>query len=224
MTQDLPDMTRSAEFVLGLLSPEERLAFSGQMISDAALRAEVTFWSEHFAAFGGQAAPVDPPADVFRSVSEDLFGPTQPAATALQWARRVAGVLLIVACGWTLGAPFLTPENPRDNDLRAVLRNANGGVIAHAVFDPDTARIYVQRVLGAAALDRTYEIWLIADGDVPVSLGALPDQDQIRFKVAKDQRSLMARTVIALSQEHADMLPHAAPSGPVVAIAPLKAR
>ena len=224
MTQDVPDSVRAAEFVLGVLSPEDRLAFSGRMMLDPALRAKATFWSEHFAYFGAQATPVTPPDGVFEDISTVLFGPRDPAAATAQWTRRAAGAVLIGACGWTLAAPHVVRDNPRDNDLLATLRTENGRIVANAAFDPDTSRIYVQRVLGAAAQQGNYQIWLIADGGAPVSLGMLPDTDQVRFRIARAQRGLMVRSVLAISQEAEGSDARIAPKGPVVAIAPLAPR
>jgi len=223
MTQADKDTVRAAEYVLGILSPEERFACSCQMQNDPALRAKTTFWAEHFSRMAAQVPPVEPPDGVFSNISEGLFG-ANTGTTAKQFTRRVAGTVLAAACIWVLLSPLFVRDNPRENDLWATLTTDDERVLAMAAYDPDTSRLYVQRVLGAAAQSGIYQIWLIADGGAPVSLGVLPDSEQIKYRVARRDRDLMWRSVIAVSHEVEGANARIAPKGPVVAIDALATR
>jgi RNA polymerase sigma-70 factor (ECF subfamily) len=68
--------TRSGEYVLGLLTGEERDRFERRAMSDARLRALVDDWQRHLAPLAAAVAPVDPPPALWQRLETTLAAPT----------------------------------------------------------------------------------------------------------------------------------------------------
>jgi anti-sigma-K factor RskA len=220
-SDDMPELTNAAEVVLGLLSDEDRVAFRGQMMQDPALRAEVTLWSEHFAALTDDIAPVTPPATVLQASQLTLFGPPQPRWPRL--LRLFAGGALVAVSLYLLVSPFVFDRNSRDNDLLATLQSADQYFVMNAAFDPDTGRLFVQPVNAAGwSAERDYEVWLIAGDAAPVSLGLVPRAEQGSLEITPQVQTLMAGGTLAVSVEPLGGSPTGAPTGEVLAVAQLQ--
>jgi quercetin dioxygenase-like cupin family protein len=92
---------RAAEYVLGLLSPEDRAAVERAAASDVTLANEITFWNERLSPLL-DAGEVRPPPDLFDRVQaaidarvqepvDDLPGTTTIRTTDGQWEPLAPG-------------------------------------------------------------------------------------------------------------------------------------
>ena len=67
------DDALAAEYALGVLPHEERIAFARRLTAETELADRVRFWDERFADLSEQVEPVEPPAGILRAVEEELF-------------------------------------------------------------------------------------------------------------------------------------------------------
>ena len=221
MTDDVTDdapLSAAAEYALGLLTPSEARAFEEQMNRDINLRAELVLWQEHLVTLTDDIAPVAPPEHTFQEIADRLFGVQQK-----RWSLTslLAGAASAIALAAAVAFVILPAPNPSHNDLIAGLVGDEIGLQVDAVFDPDTNTLTVDRLAGGPAEGRVFEIWLIAGDDAPVSLGLLPDAPNGQVQIATELAALFAGGVLALSDEPPGGSPTGAPTGDVVAVAPL---
>jgi quercetin dioxygenase-like cupin family protein len=92
---------RAGEYVLGVLSPDERVAVERDAASDPELAAEIAFWSEQFMPLL-DAVEVEPPAGLFDRIragissqalpAQDLAGTVTVRAAEGAWVRLGRGI------------------------------------------------------------------------------------------------------------------------------------
>jgi anti-sigma-K factor RskA len=233
-TQGLPDqMTQAgdqpqddsalvAEYALHLLDAPARLAFERRLADDAALRFMLVEWDERLVAFADEIDPVTPGAHVKPAVLAHLFEPQKrrfgfDLRTALAGLAIVALLLIVVVPQvWnTGGAPTYLAEIVAEDR----------GLIIQAGYDPDKAKLTLDRSEGAAKLGRSLELWVIIDGvTAPVSLGVMPVERIASIDVPARLIPSMILATLAISDEPLGGSPTGAPTGDVLAagvIAPI---
>lgn len=201
------DEAFAAEFVLGVLDAVERGEAALRMKRDAGFAARVTTWENRMGGLndGFETAPAP---NLLPAIEARLF-----PGSARAGGGRFSGVL-----GWFSGAlvasvlvlavvAFVAP--PRSM-LIAVLATADHR-LAYEVTDFGGV-LKVSRVEGQSAGEgRVHELWLIAPGQGPVSLGLLGDAPLI-----VDQPIPPAGWTLAVSLEPAGGSKSGVPTGPVI--------
>jgi anti-sigma-K factor RskA len=202
----------AAEYVIGVLDAVARGAAKQRMRTDIGFAARVAIWEVHLEGFNEEYGTQAPPKRVKAGIDQHLFGLRK--RRWLGWAPlglATAAILLILV--------LLPQFMPHDIDLRARL-DSDGSPYAFSVaVDRGRNLIDMKVITGDAPLDGTFELWLIAEGGAPVSLGTF-EKDQV-VNLLPDV-ALMAKATLAISLEPSGGSPTGAPTGPVVAIGALE--
>ncbi|WP_299848425.1 anti-sigma factor [uncultured Roseovarius sp.] len=224
---DLPDRDDdsllAAEYVLRLLEREEERAFEARLERDSALMREVNAWSERLSGMDAEFAAETPRAAIKAHLMERLFG--APERTTSIWQKlslwqglSFASLLVAGFFAWqvTQLAPVDTPASgplyvseiaAEDQSLRVL-----------AVYDSDSDALQINRTAGQAAAGRTLELWVITDGNAPVSLGVLPDAQTTEITLPEEFRAQVADLTLAISDEPPGGSPTGQPTGAVLAV------
>ncbi|KAA9007911.1 anti-sigma factor [Histidinibacterium aquaticum] len=219
------DAGLAAEYVLGLLGPEERAACDARLESDPAFRAEVADWAERMGSLAmTEVASVDPPPQLYGRIERELF-PDQ----ARRWwqklgiAPAILGAAAAAGLAWfAVNMDWLTgTEGPFTPAYQAELAAEDGGLLIRAAFDPETGTLALNREEGAPAAGRDFELWLIEGENAPVSLGVLPPTRLARFELPEG--ATLDNSVLAVSDEPEGGSPTGAPTGDVLAASPVSA-
>ncbi|EAR52626.1 RNA polymerase sigma-70 factor [Oceanicola granulosus HTCC2516] len=213
----------AAEYVLGLLDPEERRDCDRLLADDPAFRAAVATWSEHFAAIAdAEVEPVAPPAGLFGQIERRLFAEERQSG----WLRRLgilpailgaaaAALLLLVVTQLGLLQPG--PQGPLTPVFQAEMTSETDDLVVIAALDPEAGIIALNRLEGGPRAGRALELWLAPTGDAtPISLGVLPDDRVVQMPMPVDE--LGEGAYFALSDEPPGGSPTGAPTGDVVAV------
>lgn len=210
----------AAEVALGVLTGPEAAAAAAREASDPAFAAEVAQWRERLAPLADDIAPVTPPPDVLRRVELRLFGPetaTAPAPWALLDRLRglvfgaLAGAVAVAVLAVGL-ALVLAPAPPPER--RAEIAATDGSLLLNVRLESGAVR--VERLAGAAPPGRVLQLWLVADGSSPVSLGVLPETQVARLDLPAGLR-LPTGALLAVSEEPPGGSPTGLPTGAVLA-------
>jgi anti-sigma-K factor RskA len=226
--RDLPeeDDALAAEAALGLLTGAEAAEAERRMASDSAFRAAVATWQERLAGLAEGVPEVAPPPRVARAIEDRLFaaGPVEdPRARGVfglleRLRAPVSGALaaaVVLALALFALAPFLGP--PRPAAVGATLVAEGGGLRFEVRYEADAGRLVATRAAGAApAAGQAHELWLIAPGAAPVSLGLIGERG---LAVAYPEPPVGWTLAVSLEPEGGS--PTGAPTGPVLAAAPL---
>ena len=217
------DNLLAAEYVLRLLPPSEMRAFEARLEAEPDLREEVAAWTERLAGMNPEFAEEAPRGAVKDALMTRLFGAPPPRTSIWQrlglWqGLSVASLLLAGFFAWQLmltGAPDSTARGPLyvseiaadDQSLRML-----------AVYDSDAGELQLNRTDGQAAAGRALELWAIADGNAPVSLGVLPDAEAASLPLPEEFRAGVADLTLAISDEPPGGSPTGQPTGAVLAV------
>ena len=89
--------TAAAEYVLGLLGPEERRAMEARLADDEAAQAAVTAWQDRLQPLADAVEAVEPGDHVFEAASAAIRGEPQPGTVTIradegEWQQIFDGV------------------------------------------------------------------------------------------------------------------------------------
>jgi len=212
------DTAVAAEYVLGLLEPAELAAFESRLEIDPDFRALVALWTEDLAALALAIPETVPPARIEAALMRRLF----PEQAQPFWRRLgilpaiLGGLAAALIVLWTTNAGLIGPQ-PEGPAYAATVAAEDGSLVVAARFDPASGLLEVDRTAGAAPRGRVLELWLIADGAQPVSLGVLPDGAEARIEVPEGQRGAFVNAVLAITDEPPGGAPGGIPSGTILA-------
>jgi anti-sigma-K factor RskA len=212
----------AAEYAIGVLQGEAREALARRIAGNPGLAASVRFWEEHFSQLAGEIAPVRPPQNALARIENRLFGSSPTAQKPSLWdslgfwrGLAVASLVAVVAIGaWNYG---LQQQSPPGQALVAEVAGEQGLVKLVAFYDETTGELRLNRTEGAATAGRSFELWLIAGQDAPISLGVLPAETPSRHTIPVALRGKFVNGVLAVSDEPQGGSPTGAPTGAVLA-------
>jgi anti-sigma-K factor RskA len=198
------DDALAAEYVLGVLSLADRQAVETRMKADPAFAGLVQAWEERLSPLNDdyEAAPAP---NLLPRIEARLFakGGRGRGSAVLRWLSglAVAASLVII---------LVATLTPPQQVLVATLATADARLSYEVRSFGDT--LQVTRVAGEPAADgQVHELWVIAPGAAPVSLGLL---DEAPLSVSYPAPP--AGWTLAVSVEPAGGSPTGAPTGPVI--------
>lgn len=223
------DNASAAEYVLGVLSAREREDFANRLAREPDLAAIVRYWDQHFVSLTVDIAPVAPPAGVASRLDARLFGSEAKRSVgvfssvwnSLAFWRGliVASLAMMALLGWAL----LRDGLPAAGSLVAEVSGEQSSIRYLAYYDAEHGELRLSQLAGLRIANRSFELWLIAGKEPPVSLGVLPEAQQTRLAVPAALRSKLAGGVLAVSDEPAGGSPTGSPTGSVLATGSLTA-
>ncbi len=205
------DDAAAAEYVLGVQDAAARAGVAQRIRSDAGFARRVTEWEYRLGGLNDGFAEVPAP-DLLPAIEARLFGRAEAPRRNWwpQWllGAGLAGALALVAL---LILPPPAPPAP-DTPLVATLAADGQALVYAARFDAAAGELIVTRTGGEAAeATKVHELWLIADGAAPLSLGLI-DATGLRRALP----ALPPGAVLAISLEPAGGAPDGAPTGPIL--------
>ncbi len=234
---------RAAEYALGTLRGDERARFERLIESDAVAADAVAHWERRLQPLADALTSIEPDPARWPAIERALDGAGRRAdATtrkrglgAFLFARPLGAVPSVATAGlwycvgfWrALGivgiaaaivlAVFTLGSKPASGpSYVAVLEAENAPAALLAEYDPNSRSIALS-ALGPPEFisDQSFELWLIAPGEAPESMGLVVDRSQ-RFALPRGRDDLPDGAVLAISVEPAGGSPTGQPTGPVI--------
>lgn len=215
----------AAEYVLGLLSADERAAAERRIVRDAFFARAVGEWERRLLPWANAVESVPPPPHVWeRILAATQGGAARQAAPDMRaawwnglnfWRGLAAGTTALAAA--SIAALFIMLRTPAPLPLTASI---DGGGHRHfiATIDPARGRIVVSPAAFAAVPDRVPELWLIVPGSAPQALGLLSADRAVTITIPGNLRAQTnTDAALAVSIEPPGGSSTGAPTGPVVA-------
>lgn len=225
-----PDETLAAEYVVGVLTSEERAQAERRIAAEPGFAAEVADWQERLIPLLAEIEPETPPRVVWMRVAAQLgVSATRPAGvwnSVAVW-RGVAAVAS-VAAAVAVAALVLTPPRvviepgaapaaaPVLTSI-ALLKEEAGPTSFVVTLDKAHDRLIVATVAGQAQADRSFELWVLPEGQAPVSLGVLNGREALVLDTAKLLGPDGETASLAITLEPLGGSPSGDPTGPIVA-------
>lgn len=222
LTPGRDDMVLAAEYVLTLLSPQEAAAFEERLIREPVLRALVAAWADDFVAMTDGIEEASVPPRVWKAIHQRLWPAAAPQTARGFWSRLGMGELMAGAAVAAMFA-FLVYQSdllPTEfqPDYIAEIGEPDAPVQFAAAFDLASGELRINRQGQEAAQGRSYELWLIAGNDAPVSVMVWPgDSTEQAVVLPASLAGVMAGATLAISDEPLGGSPTGQPTGAVLA-------
>lgn len=238
------DEVRAGEYVLGVLDAESRRGVQARIAREPGFARLVDTWQEHFSAWLLGVPAVTPGAHVWPRVRTQLgWASVEGArpgiwnsaafwrgATLLATAASVAAIVVGLQSRGPVAPPAPVPQvvvqpapAPVVEEAAAkpvtVLARDDGSTGWIATIDVATGKMLMVPVPSPAdAEGRVNELWLIPDGQAPLSLGLVSNDKAHTVDMPAAIRQVLAvGGTLAVTLEPEQGMPHAAPTGPIVA-------
>ena len=218
----------AAEYVLGTLHGAARRRFERWMMVSPKLRRQVWLWERRLQPFNESAPSLQPPADAWEAVERRLFpsSVTAPETSAQteplwqsvlpwRWTTGIAVLGLMALLIWTPVPPEATVSG-----LVGVVQGAQAQPlwVLNASRGDHSLTLRSLPPTLPASHDQDFELWLLPESGVPVSLSVLPTQGaELRITLSNEQvMQLLQSRSLAISLEPHGGSPTGQPTGPVV--------
>lgn len=203
LTPEEQDDALAAEYVLGVLDLRERLAAEARAKAEPGFAAQIAAWEQHFSGLNESYDEVPAP-DLLPQIEARLF--PKADRPRFNWFRLFGAAGLVASL--VLAVALLMPNGAPDFVATLALKDAS--LAYEARFDD--GRLTVTRVAGTAAeAGRVHQLWIIAPGESPLSLGLLEGTE-----LALDFPLPPPGWLLAVSLEPAGGSPSGLPTGPVI--------
>lgn len=230
---------RAGEYVLGVLDASTRRDVEARIEREPEFAARVSAWERVLAPLLDGVAPVEPGAHVWPRVRRAIGGAPATAAGAPWWRRvgvwqgatalATAAAIAAIVVGRTPQAPdavgvppvIVAEAEPAPEVPMPVTRLLHEDGTPGWMAAVDTAKGTVTMTpipqheppAGTAG-----ELWVIAPGSKPVSLGVVSMTHMHTIDVPDAARPMLVRgAVLAITMEPEAGIPHAAPTGDAIA-------
>jgi len=224
------DEVIAGEYVLGMLSAEDRRKVEARLAKDRQFAAIVNRWEENLATFSDDYETLHLPPRARSPVEQRLVGAVPRDAVfcgkvsggcwhSLSLWRSLALASFVVAAGLALSmSAMLAPRPVSGGRLVADMAGEGAAVGLVARYDDANGALHVTPVAGGGEKEKSLELWLAGDGRAPVSLGVLPQTGEGALAVPAAMRSrLVQGAVLSVSVEPFGGSPTGSMSGPVIA-------
>ncbi len=226
------DDALAAEYVLGVLDGVERVRVAARIEQDPAFARLVEGWELHFAGLNAEFPEVPPPRSVKAALDRRLFAEASAPSSAVSgglWASlafwRAISAAALAAIAVLAFVTFRAPTGGREEGERLVALLAPNKTDNQfvALYDPARRNLRITRVAGDKPTGRDFELWLISGTNPPVSLGLVGATGTHAPAVPPSLATKFAEgATLAVTDEPAGGSPTGGPTGPVVALGPVK--
>ena len=220
------DQVIAGEYVLGVLSADDRRKVEARIVLDGAFAAMVNHWQSNLTSFDDAYEPITPPPQVLVAVERRLFAeqarPVVAAgglwnSLALWRVLTLASVAGLVTVA-TFATGILTPASQTKPLVAELTGDASTTINLLAQYDAANGALKITPVAAKQAEAKSLELWLI-EGDNPAkSLGILPQTGEGEIIIPAELRPKFGEGVtLAVSVEPFGGSPTGTATGPVVA-------
>jgi len=210
------------EYVLGVLGAAERRAFEQRLAQEPALRTEVEYWERRLGALAAEVRRVEPPAQTWARIEAALQPASAPAARGIWnslsfWRFTALGSAALAAA--SIAALVVVGRVPAPSPLLVAKLDVSGGQAGFvAAIDRSRGGLTIVPASVTALNQRVLELWVIAPGDKPRSLGLIEAGRPVHINLPADlMQRIAADATLAVSLEPPGGSPTGSPTGPVIA-------
>ena len=219
------DEVLAGEYVLGVLSYQDRRVVEERMRRDRQFAAIVSRWETNLSAFNDEYESVAPSRETFKQVEARLFGDAAHSPSfsrglwnsAVFW-RSLTFASLVVAAGAIIFASGIVPPPQAAVPLVAELSAAGSQVNLLASYQADTGRLRIVPVAAGKPEEKSLQLWLVPGSGAPQSLGVFQPGEGGDLLIPANMRSQIGEgATLAVSLEPFGGSTTGLPTGPVIA-------
>lgn len=219
------DEVLAGEYVLGVLSLQDRRVVEERMRRDRQFAAIVSRWEANLSTFNDEYGAVPPSRETFKQIEARLFGDVERGPSfsrglwnsAVFW-RSLSFASLIVALGAIVFASGIVPQRKASSPLLAELSAENTQISLLASYDARSGQLSILPVAAGKPEEKSLELWFVPATGSPRSLGIFRPGEDGALTVPGDLRGAVSEgATLAVSLEPFGGSPTGEVTGPVVA-------
>ncbi|MDF1631719.1 anti-sigma factor [Mycoplana sp. MJR14] len=220
------DEVIAGEYVLGVLSAEDRRKVEVRLQSDRAFAAMVNRWEENLSAINNELETMSPPTRVYTAVEQRLFeapltgssGARRGVWTSLAFWRSAALLAFAFSAALLALGPDIFAPAPPSQAIIAELSGLDSPISLMAHYDASRGMFTMTPAATRQDGGKSLELWLVEDGKTPVSLGVLSQSGDGTLTIPEAMRPrIRSGAVLSVSVEPLGGSPTGAPTGSVIA-------
>ncbi len=209
------DEASVGEYALGVMPHAERLRFVADLKTNRSLQMRVANWDENFAPMTGELEDIAPPPMVLNKIEARLF----PAAKPVSLFQRLGFWQTATALGFgalalVVALPRIAPLPVETAPLVAVIQGES--LLVSASYDATENVLSVSRKRGTEAANEDFELWVIAAGSDPVSVGVLQAGETTKIRLADALKPIILGSTLAITNEPDGGSPTGKPTGTIL--------
>lgn len=222
----------SGEYVLGVLSEEDRRRVEARMAGDPKFANQVRRWQANLADFNEDYRDVRPSPELYKKIETRLFGMPQQGeqggllqavwSSVFLW-RTLTAVAIIAGVSVTVADRVTPPVGPTVKPLVAELTAMDTPMSLIASYDTASGRLSITPAALKQEKPKSLQLWLITEDKQAHSLGILPDGTGAINVPSAMRKELGPDKTIAISVEPFGGAPDGKPTGPVIAMGKTRA-
>jgi anti-sigma-K factor RskA len=218
----------AAEYVLGTLSREERLAVGARRENEPRLDAAITAWESRLCPLAEVVRPVAPPANLYNKIRAQIGLSTHVISLRAReqalgrrvsrWRGAAAGMTALAASlagvvGWQ---EYQRQQMP--TQYVAVLQAGQATPAFLLTVDTKTNMFVISAVGAPKKSEKSYQVWAVYDeAEKPKSLGVMSEGDMAMHPMMSgEEHDKFMNATFAVSLEPEGGSPTGAPTGPVL--------
>ncbi|OWV79016.1 anti-sigma factor [Rhizobium sp. R634] len=219
------DEVLAGEYVLGVLSLQDRRVVEERMRHDRTFAAIVSRWETNLSAFNDEYEGVAPSRETFKQIEARLFGDGEKPPSfsqglwnsAVFW-RSLAFACIVVAVSAVIFASGVVPQPQGPTPLVAELEGQNNAINLRASYEIQSGKLKIVPVAAGKPEEKSLELWLVPGSGIPKSLGVFQPGESGELVIPADLRAQIADGAkLAVSLEPFGGSPTGQATGPVVA-------
>ena len=205
----------AADYVLGTLTEENRVAFEALLSVSHETKALVREWQERLTVLHQGIDEVNPPKNVWQKIKKETNNSSRFYESLFFWRNLSFSLMLFIVVSIT----FFQDRIPvlSETDYIYVISNQAKapGWIVNASMSAD--RVSIKAIQPDELPDgKVCELWLMVDGMEPISLGILPKYGTKEFVLTPEIKQKFETRPLVITVESAGGAPDGFNMGPVI--------
>ncbi|SCB57695.1 Anti-sigma-K factor RskA [Rhizobium aethiopicum] len=219
------DEVLAGEYVLGVLSLQDRRVVEERMRHDRTFAAIVSRWETNLSAFNDEYDGAASNRETFKQIESRLFGDAaKPVSfsqglwnSAVFW-RSLSFACVVVAASAVIFASGVVPQPQGPSPLVAALSGQNNAINLLASYELQSGRLKIVPVAAGEPEEKSLELWLVRGSGMPKSLGVFQPGESGELVIPAELRSHVTDgATLAVSLEPFGGSPAGQATGPVIA-------
>lgn len=223
------DEVIAGEYVLGVLSADDRRKVEARLVSDRNFAAMVDRWQSNLSSFNEAYEVLAPPPRMLSASERRFLEQSRPApmgpprgglwrSLPLWRGLALASLATLTVIGASMAGLFDAPTT-KASLVAELSGKANGAIDLVARFDRVTGHLKVTPIATVQPEQKSLELWLVNGSNPAISLGVLPQTGEGEIAVPSlYQQRMSAGSVFAVSVETSGGSPTGQPTGPFIAL------